>query len=169
MAACSESHGIGNDAIRVSSSSASSSRPSHEPEKAQLLSHTGSWCAAQENEDQALQLDFGETMMLTGVATQGHHSNDEYVSKYTLEYSLDGAIWFEYIQSTANNINELDANTDSSSINKIKFLYEVKARYLRIVAKLWHNGICLRVRVFGYKGKLTVPALFVHFPNLLYS
>ncbi|KAL9983324.1 hypothetical protein ACROYT_G005476 [Oculina patagonica] len=152
--ACSESNGIGNDAIQVSSSSASSSRPSHEPEKAQLLSHTGSWCAAQQNEGQNLQLDFEETMMLTGIATQGHHSNDEYVSKYTLQYSLDGTIWFEYIHSTANDVNdnELDANTDSSSINKIKFLYEVKARYLRIVAKLWHNGICLRVQVFGYKG-----------------
>lgn len=101
-------------------------------------------------------------MMLTAIATQGHHSDDEYVSKYKIEYSLDGATWFKYIQSLGNPSianDELEGNTDSSSINKIKFLFEVKARYLRIVPKLWHNGICLRVRVFGYKGKLAVSAL----------
>ena len=94
-------------------------------------------------------------MMLTGIATQGHHSNDEYVSKYKLDYSVDEATWFTYTYSLdlATVKTKLDANTDSASVNKIKFLYEVKARYLRIVAKLWHNGICLRVQLFGYKGE----------------
>ena len=155
--ACSESHGIGNDFLPVVSSSASSSRPSHEPEKARLLSHTGSWCASQETRDEILQLDFGETMMLTGIATQGHHSNNECVSKYRLDYSVDGADWFTYTQSFGNPGNkrvELAANTDCSSVFKNKFLYEVNARFLKIVVKDWYSAICLRVQVFGYKGKL---------------
>lgn len=155
FAACSKSHGIGNDAIPVSFSSASSSRPGHEPEKAQLLNDTGSWCAGQAKENEALQLDFGKTVVLTGIATQGHHSNNEYVSKYTFEYGVEGATWFTYTHAFNVNSrkNQLDANTDNASIRKIKFLYEVKARYLRIVAKLWHGGICLRVQLFGYNGK----------------
>lgn len=154
--ACSESSGIGNDVIPVVSSSASSSRQSHEPDKAQLLSHTGSWCSSQETRDETLQLDFGETVMLTGISTQGHHSNNEYVSKYRLDYSVDGSAWFTYTQSfgnPGNRIVELAANTDSSSVFKNKFLYEINARFLKIVVKDWHSSICLRVQVFGFKGK----------------
>ena len=157
--ACSELHGIGNDILPVVSSSASSSRPSHEPEKAQLLSQSGSWCASQETSDESLQLDFGETMMLTGIATQGHHSNNECVSKYRLDYSVDGAAWFTYTQSFGSPGSQkvqLAANTDCSSIFKNKFLYEVNGRFLKIVVKDWHNAICLRVQVFGYKSKLSL-------------
>ena len=152
----SELHGFGNEIIPVSSSSASSSKPSHEPEKAMLLSDEGSWCAGQIQVNEYLQLDFGMTMMLTEIASQGHHSRDEYVTKYRLDYSADhdGSVWFRYthaFDSESEQI-ELDANKDSMSVTVIKFLHEIKARYLRIVAKTWHNGICLRVRVLGFNG-----------------
>lgn len=97
--------------------------------------------------------------MLTGIATQGHHSNNEYVSKYRLDYSVDGATWFTYTQSfgnPGNTIIELGANTDSSSVSKNKFLHEVPSHYLKIVVKDWRGGICLRVQLFGYKGKLNL-------------
>jgi len=106
-----------------------------------------------------LQLDFGEKMMLTAIATQGHHSNNEFVSKYRLEYSVNGVAWFTYTQSfgnPGNTIVQLAANTDRSSVFKNKFLYEVYARFLKIVVKEWHSAICLRVQVFGYKGKLNL-------------
>ena len=155
FAASSGSHGVGNDVIQVSSSLASSSKPSHGPEKAKLLSPVGSWCAGINQADEYLKLDFGKTMMLTGIASQGHHSNDEYVSEYRLDYSVDGTTWFTYTQVFKyDDIRlELNANTGSTVVKELKFLHEVKARYLRIVAKNWHNGICLRVRVFGFKGK----------------
>ena len=93
-------------------------------------------------------------MMLTGISSQGHHSRDEYVTKYRLDYSVDGSVWFRYthaFDSESEQI-ELEANKDSKSVTAIKFLHEIKARYLRIVAKTWHNGICLRVRVLGFNG-----------------
>ena len=102
--------------------------------------------------------------MLTGIATQGHHSSNECVSKYRLDYSVDGAVWFTYTQSFGNQGNtivELPANTDCSSVFKNKFLYEVNARFLKIVVKDWHSAICLRVQVFGYKGKLSVILRYV--------
>jgi len=113
----------------------------------------GSWCAGINQADEYLKLDFGKTMMLTGIASQGHHSNDEYVSEYRLDYSVDGTTWFTYTQVFKyDDIRlELNANTGSTVVKELKFLHEVKARYLRIVAKNWHNGICLRVRVFGFK------------------
>lgn len=94
-------------------------------------------------------------MMLTGIASQGHHDNDEYVSKYRLDYSVYGATWFRYTQALdlESAKVELDANTDSTRVGMKVLLNEVKARFLRIVAKNWHNGICLRVQVFGFKGK----------------
>ena len=102
--------------------------------------------------------------MLTGIATQGHHSNNECVSKYRLDYSVDGVVWFTYTQSfgnPGNTIVELPANTDWSSVFKNKFLHEVNARFLKIVVKDWHSAICLRVQVFGYKGKLSLMLRYV--------
>ena len=103
--------------------------------------------------------------MLTAIATQGHHSNNaECVSKYRLEYSVNGAAWFTYTESfgnPGNKIVELAANTDCSSVFKNKFLYELYARFLKIVVKDWHGAICLRVQVFGYKGKLNL--MYYHY------
>ncbi|XP_022786019.1 uncharacterized protein LOC111326318 [Stylophora pistillata] len=152
--ACSKSYGIGNDPLPVSTSSASSSRHGHKPENAQNFTDTCSWCAEQAKGNENLQLDFGKTVVLTGIATKGHHSNDEYVSQFELEYSVDCANWFTYTRSfrLEDTRTQLSANVDNASVRKIGFLYELKARYLKIVAKAWHNGICLRVQVFGYKG-----------------
>ena len=169
FAVCSDSHGFGNDVIPVFLSSASSSRSSHEPDKAKLLSHVGSWCAGQTQLDEYLQLDFGTKMMLTGISSQGHHNNDEYVTVYRLDYSIDGTTWFTYTHELDNVQVELDANYDSTSVVVKKFLYEVRARYLRIVAKSWHNGICLRLRVFGFNGNSNITVMlrtFCHFVGL---
>ena len=130
---------------------------------AKLLSHVGSWCAGTMEKLQYLQLDFGKNMMITMIASQGHHSNNEYVSQYRLLFGVDGTTWVTYVQAfdRESKKSDLRVNTDSTSVRLVKFLNEVKARYLRIVVLNWHKGICLRVTVFGFKGKRLNPSRHV--------
>lgn len=84
------------------------------------------------------------------------------MSQYELEYSVDGAHWFTYTSAFRREDirTQLSANVDNASVRRIAFLYEIKARYLRVVAKVWHNGICLRLQVFGYKGDCSLNFCF---------
>lgn len=137
------------------SSSASSSRPFHEPERAKLLSQVGCWCSDVAQIFEHLQLDFGKAVMLTGIASQGHHNKVEYVTNYQLLFSDDGVIWRTYYNAfdLETKTDNVTANTDSKNVKIVKFLYEIKARYLKIRALNWQNGICMRIKVFGFQGK----------------
>lgn len=42
------------------------------------------------------QADFGVEIQIVAIATQGRQGRSEWVSQYTLSYSLDGRQWFPY-------------------------------------------------------------------------
>ena len=43
-----------------------------------------------------IQVDLGYADEIKGVATQGQEANYWFVRKFTLSYSLDGTVWFNY-------------------------------------------------------------------------
>ena len=51
----------------------------------------GGWSALVSDVDQWLQVDFGSYTIVTRVATQGRNAYNEWVTKYRLQYSDDGA------------------------------------------------------------------------------
>ena len=49
------------------------------------------------NADEFLEIKFGIMQIVTAVATQGRPDKDYWVTKYRLDYSLDGAtLWMPY-------------------------------------------------------------------------
>ena len=56
----------------------------------------GAWCAATNDQNQWLQVDFGTEMMISGVATQGRQAINQWVKSYSLSYSLDGRTFYSY-------------------------------------------------------------------------
>lgn len=42
------------------------------------------------------QADFGVEIQIVAIATQGRQGRSEWVSQYTLSYSVDGRQWFPY-------------------------------------------------------------------------
>ena len=71
------------------------------PENARLHFHPvsgrqGAWVARVQNVNQWLQVDFGVEMQVTRIATQGRQNKNQYVTKYTLRYSLDKSHWNMY-------------------------------------------------------------------------
>ncbi|KXJ25309.1 Contactin-associated protein like 5-2 [Exaiptasia diaphana] len=56
----------------------------------------GGWAAGFWTGDQYIQVDLGSMMAITMVATQGRRTHNQWVTKYSLSYSLDGNQWEHY-------------------------------------------------------------------------
>ena len=56
----------------------------------------GAWSALKDDPNQWLQVDFGSYTKVTRVATQGRNAYNEWVTKYMLQYSDDGASFHVY-------------------------------------------------------------------------
>ena len=62
-------------------------------------SRGGGWSALTNDDNQWLQVDIGSYTRVTSVATQGGNSKNEWVTKYTLQYSDDGLSFHTYVQT----------------------------------------------------------------------
>ena len=56
----------------------------------------GGWSPFKDDFNQWLQVDLGRLTTVTRLATQGRDGSDEWVTKYTLQYSVDGVIYHGY-------------------------------------------------------------------------
>ena len=56
----------------------------------------GAWCAKSNDGNQWLQVSFGRQTTVTKVATQGRYDGKQWVTSYSLSYSVDGAHWVWY-------------------------------------------------------------------------
>ena len=66
--------------------------------------YIGSWSARHNNRNQWLKIFLGRTYRVTGIATQGRHDADQWVTAYYVYYSQDGVHmsrvthWWDYIR-----------------------------------------------------------------------
>ena len=56
----------------------------------------GSWAAKKNDVNQWLQIDLGTPTTVTKVATQGRQDVDQWITSYSLSYSLAGSFWVQY-------------------------------------------------------------------------
>jgi len=54
------------------------------------------WCAATATAEDWLQVDFGKTVVVCAVATQGDWNGNEWVTDFKLSYSSEGSFWNWY-------------------------------------------------------------------------
>lgn len=64
-------------------------------------SYVGAWSARHNNHNQWLQIDFRRSMKVTGIATQGRHDSDQWVTAYYIYYSMDG-VYFSKVKNWWN-------------------------------------------------------------------
>lgn len=62
------------------------------------LPGTGGWSPADSNAQQWLQMDLGNRVEITAVATQGRHGSSDWVTSYSLMFSDTGRNWKQYKQ-----------------------------------------------------------------------
>ena len=98
--------GLGNGYTLDRDFSSSSVLNANTPAKNGRLNYNkgSSWCAATNDSQPYLQVDFEKLYIICSVSTQGNSQGDEWVRKYTLQSSRDEATWTDY-QEAGNVIN----------------------------------------------------------------
>jgi F5/8 type C domain len=103
----------------------------------------GCWRPAKDTSEEYLQVDLGQALMVSGIATQGQARSRNWITSLRLTYSLDNILWTEYPYPIV-------ANHDDSGVALRSLEKEVKARYVRVYALDWHGRIALRLELYGY-------------------
>ncbi|KAM7452301.1 EGF-like repeat and discoidin I-like domain-containing protein 3 [Porites harrisoni] len=111
----------------------------------------GSWSAKYNNLDQWLQIDLGSKHEVTGLATQGRNGYDQWVTKYKVQYSVNGVNFQYYMEQGQAAIKEFVGNADQDTVVYQKLSHAIKARYVRFRPTAWHGHISMRVEVYGCK------------------
>lgn len=89
----------------------------HGPKNARLrkTQGKGSWVAGSNDVDQWLQVDLGGLNVMTGITTQGRHSEPAmWVTKYKLQHSDDGES-FRYYKEQGQNADKVKTNLKVSN------------------------------------------------------
>ena len=66
----------------------------------------GAWCARHNTRYQWLSVDFGRTMRVVKIATQGRQDYRQWVTQYYLSYSQDNVYFAEYEQNSARKVRQ---------------------------------------------------------------
>jgi len=81
-----------------------------------LILEQGAWVPAVTTRGQFLQIDLLNITAIFKVATQGRAiSKVQYVSSYSLQYSIDGTIWAVY---KTNGVEKVSSNTKKYLLNE---------------------------------------------------
>ncbi|KAM9192246.1 contactin-associated protein-like 4 isoform 2-T2 [Dugong dugon] len=132
-------------------SSSSELSSSHGPGFARLNRRDGAggWSPLVSNKYQWLQIDLGERMEVTAVATQGGYGSSNWVTSYLLMFSDSGRNWKQYRQE--DSIWGFSGNANADSVVYYRLQSSIKAKFLRFIPLEWNpkGRIGMRIEVFG--------------------
>ncbi|XP_037653106.1 contactin-associated protein-like 3 [Choloepus didactylus] len=136
---------------QASFSSSSELSRSHGPGFARLNRRDGAggWSPLVSNRYQWLQIDLGERMEVTAVATQGGYGSSNWVTSYLLMFSDSGRNWKQYRRE--ESIWGFPGNTNADSVVHYRLQPPIEARFLRFLPGAWNpkGRIGMRIEVYG--------------------
>uniref|UniRef100_A0A7N5KBG2 Contactin-associated protein-like 3 n=1 Tax=Ailuropoda melanoleuca TaxID=9646 RepID=A0A7N5KBG2_AILME len=136
---------------RESFSSSSELSSSHGPGFASLNRRDGAggWSPLVSDKYQWLQIDLGERMEVTAVATQGGYGSSDWVTSYILMFSDGGRNWKQYRRE--ESISGFPGNTNADSVVHYRLQPPFEARFLRFLPLAWNpkGRIGMRIEVYG--------------------
>ena len=87
------------------------------PDQARPESPSG-WCAFRDDQDQWLVIDLGSPQQINKIELIKTHSDDKYVSSFTLSFSLNGQDWSSY---NNNQVTWLVSTYNDNDENNIDY------------------------------------------------
>ncbi|XP_048250925.1 mucin-2-like isoform X1 [Haliotis rufescens] len=114
----------------------------------------GSWVSLDLDTKQWLQVDLPNPSVVQTVTTAGRDPDpvsgccNQWVTKYTVQYSLDGTTWTT-VTDSAGADKVFDGNTDSTSPVTNSLDCPIIAKYVRVSPVDWHKHIAMRL---GFNG-----------------
>ena len=67
--------------------------------------NAGAWCVKTNDNKQWLQIDLGSPTTITKTATQGRQDASQWVTSYSLSYSLNSLYWVQYTVRGKNKVD----------------------------------------------------------------
>ncbi|KAM9206276.1 contactin-associated protein-like 3 [Dugong dugon] len=109
----------------------------------------GGWSPLVSNKYQWLQIDLGERIEVTAVATQGGYGSSNWVTSYLLMFSDSGRNWKQFRRE--GSIWGFPGNTNADSVVHYRLQPSVEARFLRFLPVAWNpkGRIGMRIEVYG--------------------
>ncbi|XP_078343113.1 uncharacterized protein LOC144628876 isoform X2 [Oculina patagonica] len=117
-------------------------------------SKSGGWVAGIVNTNQWFVVRFeNDFTIVTAVATQGRQDEEEWVTKYHLQYrTFQNFAHTDYIEPGQNTTKEFVGNTDQNSVVHHELSQPITRTYvIKFLPQEWHNGIAMRVEIYGCK------------------
>ncbi|EDO26300.1 predicted protein, partial [Nematostella vectensis] len=111
--------------------------------------HYGMWMASRNRAGEYLQVDLGQAVIVTKVATQGRPDADRWVPSYKIGYSSDLTTWLVYRDDGQEKV--FIGNSDRNTIVYGIFEPPILARGIRFVVETYQEQPALRVEIFGCK------------------
>ena len=85
---------------------------------------------------------------MTSISTQGHISNSEWVTSYSVQYLLsDGSTWQTIMDGSSTAV--LQANADQNSVVENSLPTGVTTLGIRLIPVSWNTAISLRWQLYG--------------------
>ncbi|XP_020628619.1 EGF-like repeat and discoidin I-like domain-containing protein 3 isoform X2 [Orbicella faveolata] len=114
---------------------------------------TGAWSSSTNDLNQWLQVDLGKITPVTHVATQGRNSFSpgQWVTKYKLQFSDDGASFLFYKRQGESSDSVFDGNTDHDTVVYHHLNPPITARFLRLKPTAWQTHIAMRMELYTYR------------------
>ncbi|CAC5404305.1 unnamed protein product [Mytilus coruscus] len=103
----------------------------------------GGWTPAHDGK-QYIQATFSKPQMIDKIITQGVDNRQQWVTKFSIQYSQDCVNWQQL-----QNPKEFNANTDDKTKVTNKFGCPVFAKCVRVYPLDWHNHSGLRFDLIG--------------------
>lgn len=161
IASSSQWTGVG-DLTEFASSSSSSSQGagggvgmynnqggSCQPKYARLYqSGNKAWCAKHRSVGEWILVDLGVISQVTGLMTQGREEADEWVSAYSISYSVDAFKW-SYVVDGNGNRRVYRGNVDASSVRYNLLDPPLQTRFVRLHVIEWRGRPSLRLEIVG--------------------
>lgn len=115
----------------------------------------GAWCAAKNDKEPWIQINFGKPERLTYMAIQGKSNSQAIVLGYYIKYSMDGISWDTYGDvPPAGYIKfkiRLSWRNDFEKALNLPFPHPLNAQYVRIypIKSECHEDCCMRFEFYG--------------------
>lgn len=110
------------------------------------------WTANFLNTKQWVQLDLGVPKRVTRIQTKGRSDMPQWVTNYTVSYSINGTVWTT-VNQTQLYLNTTSpfflGNNDSSTVQENELLPPIYARLIRLHPMGWHGHISMRTELIG--------------------
>ena len=137
--------GIGNN-LKTSMSSSSQWDANWTAAHCFISGGTNAWIAKDLNTSQFIQVEVAQDKVFTKVTTQGRMGvYQQWVEKYQIIYSRDGAQWFE-AREVNSGLTLFQGNSDQCT-KATNTLVPFIAKYVRLIPLKWHEHISMRMEM----------------------